>query len=202
TGFAFSGSINSIHHGGGGAEATPSIVIHNTYSPGPGGLPGFTRAPAIELIGDITNLDGSLSVTNDQGSIISSGTILVATANFFAPNGAFVQSYVDSLQHFGDAPYTLWDLVALKARDPGNPAVAAFTIDQLIAQAKSADNDGGSSWIFGDDVSISARYLNINGVIQSGLPDQVVTIDPGDVGATGKTVTQQIAAAEAAASQY
>src|SRR3954463_1113480 len=145
------------------------------------------------------NLDGSLTVTNDQGGIVSSGTILVASATFSAPNGAFVQSYVDSLQNFGDAPYTLWSQVALKSRTPGAlPNSLQFYIDA----AKAANNTHGSSWIFGDDVSISARYLNINGTIQSGLPDQQVTIDPTDVGHTGRTVTQQIAAAELAAQQY
>jgi hypothetical protein len=51
-GFNFTGTINSIRHGSGtGTENAPAITIRNTYSPGPGGVPAFTRAPDIELAG-------------------------------------------------------------------------------------------------------------------------------------------------------
>ena len=43
-GFNFGGSITSIYHSGTGSESAPAITIHNTYSPGPGGLAGFDRA--------------------------------------------------------------------------------------------------------------------------------------------------------------
>jgi hypothetical protein len=136
-------------------------------------------------------------VVNLQGSIISTGSILVASATFTAPNGAFVQAYTDSLQHFGDAPYTIWDEVAAFARaNPGTPVPQA-----LIDAALASGNTLSSGFIFGDDVFISSRYVNLNGVIQSGISDYMVTIDPAAAGAHA-TVANQIAAAISAAEQY
>ncbi len=51
------------------------------------------------------------------------------------------------------------------------------TMNALKDASEDAEHrPGGGSWIAGNNIFISARYLNINGTIQSGIPDWQVTL--------------------------
>ncbi|MCC7484889.1 MAG: leukotoxin LktA family filamentous adhesin [Burkholderiales bacterium] len=148
--------INAINAGGSGAAfsrvltrdsqgagvAKPEINIASNYdplSPLYANLPA--PAPNIELNGNITNLRGSVTVRSRAGSILSNGSINAGTIDVKADNGDFVQSFVDNFFHVGGDPASI--------QDHGTPL--------------------GAGIVANGSVFISARYLNINSLVQSGI---------------------------------
>lgn len=139
------------------AGATPpSITIESHYNPNANPAPSVPApSPNIELAGDISNPRGSVTVTSKAGSIYVDGKIHAATVNVKADNGDFVQSYVNGFNPI--------------AGDPADNTQGGGSADV------------GDGIIANGDVFISARYLNINGLVQSGqtnfhldLPDTSV----------------------------
>ncbi|MBL8492383.1 MAG: hypothetical protein JNM82_16500, partial [Rhodocyclaceae bacterium] len=133
----------------GAGVSKPSINIVSNYDPG---SPVFAKLPApapdIRLKGNITNLRGSVNVLSKAGSILSEGSINAGTVNIKAENGDFVQSYVDGFNHVGGDPASM--------RDLGTPL--------------------GSGIVANGSVMISARFLNINSLVQSGIEQWNVTL--------------------------
>ncbi|RZL64885.1 MAG: leukotoxin LktA family filamentous adhesin [Variovorax sp.] len=119
----------------------PSINITSTYNPNAAGTKVLAAAPNIELAGDISNLRGSVTVRSEAGSILSNGNIRAGTVDIEAKNGDFVQSYVDNFFHVGGDPGSIQDL--------GTPV--------------------GGGIVANGSVFLSARYLNINSLVQSGI---------------------------------
>ena len=119
----------------------PSINITSTYNPNGAGTQVLAAAPNIELAGDISNLRGSVTVRSAAGSVLSNGNIRAGTVDIEAKNGDFVQSYVDNFFHVGGDPGSIKDL--------GTPV--------------------GGGIIANGSVFLSARYLNINSLVQSGI---------------------------------
>ncbi|NMB45607.1 MAG: DUF2345 domain-containing protein, partial [Firmicutes bacterium] len=151
----------------GSSSAAPTVVVRNTYSaPGDDFVP-----PDIELMGDIVNRTGSVDITNVQGSIkllgqdgkaapsITADTLLIDAGR------DIVQSYVDGFQHIGGDPRSIWsDIQNGSERSKQNTSNGSYRA-------------GTGSWIAGNNVFLSARYLNINGTIQSGIPDWTLALD-------------------------
>ncbi|RZI65243.1 MAG: leukotoxin LktA family filamentous adhesin, partial [Variovorax sp.] len=123
------------------AAPKPSINITSNYDPSAAGTAVLAPAPNIELSGDISNLRGSVNVHSAAGSILSNGTIRAGTVDIQAENGDFVQSYVDNFFHVGG------DAASIK--------------DNGTALGKGIVANGS--------VFLSARYLNINSLVQSGI---------------------------------
>jgi hypothetical protein len=192
--------INAINGATGGAAFSaittganvdpPAIRIINEYDPldpadvaaTPAGVP--TLAPDILLTGALTNLRGLVSVTSAAGGIrmdenasIRAGSVEIALAN-----GDFVQSYSDAFFHAAGAP-----LVTV----PGTK-VPTFTPDRIEHDEETA----GEGIVANGSVLIAARYLNINGIIQSGRPEWGVRI-PADAGVRIGAGTGSFAAARA-----
>lgn len=133
---------------GPGVDA-PAIVVRSNYDPN--GV-AYTKLPApapnIELEGDITNLRGSVTVGSRAGSIYSNGSINAGTVNVKAENGDFVQSFVDNFFHVG-----------------GDPASIQDNNTKL-----------GAGIVANGSVFISARYLNLNSLVQSGIEQWNLTL--------------------------
>lgn len=162
--------INRVNAGGSGAAfATvrtrdsqgagvpkPEITITSNYDPHGAGTQIPAPAPDIELAGDIENLRGSVNVLSKAGSILVNGNIRAGTVNIKAENGDFVQSYVDGFNHVGGDPASI--------QDHGTSL--------------------GGGIIANGSVFISARYLNINSLVQSGI-EQWNLVLPADPILTG-----------------
>ncbi|MCY7306706.1 MAG: hypothetical protein LH632_11260 [Rhodoferax sp.] len=162
----------------------PQIVISSTCNPDAAvnaskkNTDLYALAPDIILQGDISNLRGLVRITSESGSIRieqkrdTQGNIIPGeTANIRAgqvevraSNGDFVQSYTDTFFHTAGAP-----LVTV----PGLASPAAFprTIDRI-----DRNETLGAGIVANGSVLIAARYLNINGTIQSGLAEWGVLV--------------------------
>lgn len=201
-------SINRLNPGGGANFASvvtganspaPSILVKNTFDPASAGsgAPAGSVAPDIYLNGDIRNLQGTATVQAVAGSVVADGTINAKTINLSAGRD-FVLGYTEGFRHVGGSPEGLWADITRKL-ETGEYRLIGDKVWRGISVAgvwlpidevadRSSRNSNGSL-VAGNNVYISGRYLNINGTIQSGLPDW--KLDIGNLDA-------KIAAAEAA----
>jgi hypothetical protein len=99
---------------------------------------------------NISNPRGLVQVHSAAGSILSQGNIYAGTVDIKAANGDFVQSYVDNFFHIGGDPKAIYE----GTTTPGG----------VIANG---------------NVFISSRYININGIIQSGIASYTLTPPSG-----------------------
>ena len=163
----------------------PRILVESKYDPldplyiaqTPANVP--TLAPDIILQGDVSNLRGLVKIDSAAGSIRleqkrdSAGNLILPpeTANVRADdveiktrNGDFVQSYTDTFFHTAGAPLTT---------SPGDSHLA---FPGNIARIDRTPESAGSGIVANGSVLIAARYLNINGNVQSGIPEWGVRI--------------------------
>ncbi|QDL54472.1 leukotoxin LktA family filamentous adhesin [Rhodoferax aquaticus] len=110
-------------------------------------------APDINLVGRIDNVGGKVKVHSKAGTIRSEGTVRAGTVDIQANNGDFVQSYKDEFFQ-----------LAVPADPSGNQT-------QLPGTASN-----GSLIMANGSVLLSARYLNINGTVQSGYANYELNI--------------------------
>ncbi len=138
----------------------PVISVVNNYNPSTGvtGADGL-RAPAPDIYvdGRIFNQRGLVSVEAKYGSIYANYDIRGKTLAITAGRD-FVLNSANPFFHVGGDPAT-------------NYVTAADGKMTLTAPAV------GSGTVVGNNVVITAQYLNINGLIQSGVPVWTVTID-------------------------
>ncbi len=172
-------SLGEVLSSGGLGSAKPSIKINSSYS-------YQNRAPNLEFLGDILNDNGDISVYS-SGSIQAKGNMRGKNIAMEAKD-KIVQSYIsDSFLHVAGNPYGYWGDVASSSESGKN----------------NTSNDGaargGGSSILGNNVFLSAAYLDINGLVQSGSKD--LTLNIGDnftLSADGRTFNS----IEAAAADY
>ena len=156
----------------------PQITVENLYAPGSGTNHPSEEMPTDLLItGDITNIRGGVTITNTYGSVmmvlkpdgISSASIDAGTVTISSGRD-FVQGYTDKFVHTGSNPADLWaDII--------NSYRTACAILNSCYGYSELDREGTGQIIAGNRVYISARYLNINGLIQSGRPVKSITLD-------------------------
>jgi len=154
------GWFNGVNIVSGSSSGEPQITIRNTYSGG--------NNPDVELYGNIENRGGPLDVSS-EGGINSKCDIRAGKVTLYA-RGDFNQSYVDTFYPVGGEPRNIWAPVttineALKWLYESFPNLD----DEAIAQVLNAQPQGK---IEAANIVISARYLNINGAIISGHPEQ------------------------------
>ena len=135
--------------------AAPSITVKNTFQPSEykdGDMPHYA-ASTTTLAGYIYNPRGSVTVESKNGDVYNDGTIYAGTVDMKVENGDFIQSLSDkknSIFHVGGAPLD----------DTGG--------------LHNVDEDSGI--LANGNIFISARYVNINSRIQSGIADWDLTI--------------------------
>lgn len=168
--------------------AKPQILVESRYDPldplyiaqTPPDTP--TLAPDIILQGDVSNLRGLVKIDSAAGSIRleqkrdADGNLIqpVETANIRADqveiktrNGDFVQSYTNTFFHTAGAPLTI---------TPGDEELA---FSGNIARINRSPEVPGAGIVANGSVLIAARYLNINGTVQSGISEWGVRIPAG-----------------------
>jgi ElaB/YqjD/DUF883 family membrane-anchored ribosome-binding protein len=146
----------------------PSVTIENNFRPQTyvdGDNAPYYAAPNVDLKGYIYNPRGTVTVTSANGDVYNKGTIYAGSVNMTATNGDFIQTY---------------DASSAGTRS-GISSVGGNPLDDT-GGLHNVDKDGkanekiGSGILANGNVFISARYVNINSKIQSGVPDHAITI--------------------------
>lgn len=148
----------------------PSITIENNFRPQAyvesKDVPSpYYAAPNVNLKGYIYNPRGTVTVTSANGDVYNKGTIYAGSVSMTASNGDFIQTY--------DA--------SSAGKHSSISSVGGNPLDDT-GGLQNVDKDGkpnatiGSGILANGNVFISARYVNINSKIQSGVPDHAITI--------------------------
>jgi hypothetical protein len=159
-----------------GSAVVPRITINNTYTPITG------DGPNLDIIGLVSNLSGAINIANAKGNINVAGRILAETVNMSSGKDIFLD-YIDGFRHVPSDPMALWDETIKELR--------AIT-DELTEFDGTKDpldltyyyfcsfmdpKQGSGALIAGNHLYISAEYVNINGTIQSGIPNWNLELD-------------------------
>jgi hypothetical protein len=167
----------------------PQILIESKYDPlnpfyitrTPAGTP--TLAPDIIMQGEVSNLRGLVKVDSAAGSIRVEETanIRAGTVDIKTKNGDFVQSYAETIFHVNGAPLTTI------------PADSNLDFPDNVDRIDRTPELAGGGIVANGSVLISARYLNVNGNIQSGISEWGVKIPEAatvNLGTTSGTFAQ------------
>lgn len=134
----------------------PSVTISNTFNPntytkdvGEGEKAPVYAAANLQLGKGKTiyNTRGKVTVTSDYGDVYNDGSIVAGSVELTAKNGDFIQSYSNRIANIGGDPFV---------EDKENGGF-------------KRNEDLGSGILANGNIFISARYVNINAKIQSGI---------------------------------
>ncbi|MDI9420620.1 MAG: hypothetical protein QM451_00090 [Bacillota bacterium] len=153
------------------ADNTESrISVINAYVPY-----GGTRAPDLFVDGDVRNLTGAVSLTSTYGSVqIKDGVDIVADSIRITAGRDITIGYKDGFRNIAHDIQGYWDSV-IKAAEAGK---TDKNITQTFEQIFGLSGPYEPSLLAGNNIFVSGQYLNINGVIQSGLPQRTLVIPP------------------------
>ena len=146
----------------------PSITIENNFRPQAyvdGDNAPYYAAPNVNLKGYIYNPRGTVTVTSANGDVYNKGTIYAGSVNMTASNGDFIQTYDASSAGKQSS-------ISSVGGNPLDDKGGLYNVDQ----DGKANDKLGSGILANGNVFISARYVNINSKIQSGVPDHAINI--------------------------
>lgn len=141
----------------------PSVTISNTFPPntytkdvGEGEKAPVYTAANLQLGKGKTiyNPRGKVTVTSDYGDVYNDGSIVAGSVELTAKNGDFIQSYSNRIANIGGDPF-------VEDKDHGG-----FKKNEAL----------GSGILANGNIFISARYVNINAKIQSGIANWALDI--------------------------
>lgn len=140
----------------------PSVTISNTFNPntytkdvGEGEKAPVYAAANLQLGKGKTiyNTRGKVTVTSDYGDVYNDGSIVAGSVELTAKNGDFIQSYSNRIANIGGDPFV---------EDNGG--------------FKENEAQGSGGILANGNIFISARYVNINATIQSGIANWTLEI--------------------------
>ena len=146
----------------------PSVTIENNFRPKAyvdGDHAPYYAAPSVDLKGYIYNPRGTVTVTSANGDVYNKGTIYAGSVNMTASNGDFIQTYDASSAGTKSG-------ISSVGGNPLDDTGGLYNVDEN----GKANEKLGSGILANGNVFISARYVNINSKIQSGVPDHAITI--------------------------
>lgn len=148
----------------------PSVTIENNFRPQAyvesKDVPSpYYAAPNVDLKGYIYNPRGTVTVTSANGDVYNKGTIYAGSVNMTASNGDFIQTYDASSAKTKSS-------ISSVGGNPLDDTGGLYNVDQ----DGMANDKIGSGILANGNVFISARYVNINSKIQSGVPDHAINI--------------------------
>ena len=141
----------------------PSVTISNTFNPntytkdvGEGEKAPVYAAANLQLGKGKTiyNTRGKVTVVSDYGDVYNDGSIVAGSVELTAKNGDFIQSYSNRIANIGGDPF-------VEDKDHGG-----FKKNDKL----------GSGILANGNIFISARYVNINAKIQSGVANWALDI--------------------------
>ena len=142
----------------------PSVTISNTFNPntytkdvGEGEKAPVYAAANLQLGKGKTiyNTRGKVTVTSDYGDVYNDGSIVAGSVELTAKNGDFIQSYSNRIANIGGDPF-------IEDKEHGGFKKNEVPLDSGI--------------LANGNIFISARYVNINAKIQSGVADWALDI--------------------------
>ena len=146
----------------------PSITLENNFRPqayvDSDNAP-YYAAPNVNLKGYIYNPRGTVTVTSANGDVYNEGTIYAGSVNMTASNGDFIQTYDASSAGKHSS-------ISSVGGNPLDDKGGLYNVDK----DGKANDKLGSGILANGNVFISARYVNINSKIQSGVPDHAINI--------------------------
>lgn len=158
----------------------PSVMISNTFNPNDhlkdmdGGEKAPVYAAANLQLGKgktIYNTRGKVTVASDYGDVYNDGSIVAGSVELTAKNGDFIQSYSNRIANIGGDPF-------VEDKEKGG-----FKKNEAL----------GSGILANGNIFISARYVNINAKIQSGVANWALDIPEtptfGYKGTDGKLIS-------------
>lgn len=146
----------------------PSVTIENNFRPQAyvdSNKAPYYAAPNVDLKGYIYNPRGTVTVTSANGDVYNKGTIYAGSVNMTASNGDFIQTYDASSAGTRSG-------ISSVGGNPLDDKGGLYNVDEN----GKANEKIGSGILANGNVFISARYVNINSKIQSGVPDHAITI--------------------------
>lgn len=146
----------------------PSVTIENNFRPKAyvdGDHAPYYAAPSVDLKGYIYNPRGTVTVTSANGDVYNKGTIYAGSVNMTVSNGDFIQTYDASSAGTRSSISSVG----------GNPLDDTGGLHNVDQNGK-ANGKLGNGILANGNVFISARYVNVNSKIQSGVPDHAITI--------------------------
>lgn len=146
----------------------PSITIENNFRPQAyvdNDKAPYYAAPNVNLKGYIYNPRGTVTVTSVNGDVYNKGTIYAGSVNMIASNGDFIQTYDASSAGKQSS-------ISSVGGNPLDDKGGLYNVDK----DGKANDKLGSGILANGNVFISARYVNINSKIQSGVPDHAINI--------------------------
>ena len=146
----------------------PSVTIENNFRPQAyvdSDHAPYYAAPNVDLKGYIYNPRGTVTVTSANGDVYNKGTIYAGSVNMTASNGDFIQTYDTSSAGTKSG-------ISSVGGNPLDDTGGLYNVDEN----GKANEKLGSGILANGNVFISARYVNINSKIQSGVPDHAITI--------------------------
>ena len=142
----------------------PSVTISNTFNPntytkdvGEGEKAPVYTAANLQLGKGKTiyNTRGKVTVTSDYGDVYNDGSIVAGSVELTAKNGDFIQSYSNRIANIGGDPF-------IEDKEHGGFKKNEVPLDSGI--------------LANGNIFISARYVNINAKIQSGVANWALEI--------------------------
>ncbi|HEY5380373.1 MAG TPA: leukotoxin LktA family filamentous adhesin [Pseudolabrys sp.] len=121
----------------------------------------------------IDNQRGLVDISSQAGSVYAGGTISAGTVDINVRNGAFVQGYFGGIDHTGGD-----QAIQIAGTNPlwGIPGYSNGGAPQ-----NAADLPAGTGILANGDISISAKWVNINSLIQSGIVNWQLAIPAAPV---------------------
>ena len=142
----------------------------------------YTPINYIELTKDITNPVGKVVINNAQGSIrINSNAAVNAMDIEMTAKESISQGYTDGIVNIAYTPEIAYKDEIAKLREQIGWDKKIPTSDQIITKTSNDMYKGGSAWQAGNAIYISARDININGLIQAGFAGMAANITQADV---------------------
>ena len=141
----------------------PSVTISNTFNPntytkdvGEGEKAPVYAAANLQLGKGKTiyNTRGKVTVVSDYGDVYNDGSIVAGSVELTAKNGDFIQSYSNRIANIGGDPF----------------------VEDKEKGGFKKNEDLGSGILANGNIFISARYVNINAKIQSGVANWALEI--------------------------
>ena len=145
-----------------------SVTIENNFRPQAyvdSNKAPYYAAPSVDLKGYIYNPRGTVTVTSANGDVYNKGTIYAGSVNMTVSNGDFIQTYDASSAGTRSS-------ISSVGGNPLDDTGGLYNVDEN----GKANEKLGSGILANGNVFISARYVNINSKIQSGVPDHAITI--------------------------
>lgn len=141
----------------------PSVTISNTFHPntytkdvGEGEKAPVYTAANLQLGKGKTiyNTRGKVTIVSDYGDVYNDGSIVAGSVELTAKNGDFIQSYSNRIAHIGGEPI----------------------VEDKGGNGFKLNDDLRSGILANGNIFISARYVNINAKIQSGVANWALDI--------------------------